>query len=314
MALSTLPAQAQPVPPPVMTNATVLPDGRAQLQVLVVPGQIYTLEMSTDLKKWDYAMMLEADTNLLTITSPEPITTSEKLLFLRTRIGRGFYPEMNLMFFAPAGSFGGALTPTVSYPVSLQNYSAGLGVDQDAPYPDATNVFFTGPPGSGLTNAAAQRAGINTNDDYAWYQSPLVSSPPVPPAGTWRVAYKGTNLSLDLPDAQVPTRFLIPVPTVTVANGVLQTVSWTYKNAATGTPLASPPAFLWKVYVQVEGFNSGGSNSPPPRLYDSDSLPPGTTTHVLATPVNWQDVNGLNMAYEDDLHNQYVIFFKTQQF
>jgi hypothetical protein len=294
------------VPGLVLTNHALLPDGRAAFEVLVPSNGIYTLEISTDLKKWAYGFTLEATDARIPVVSPEPIV-SMPALFLRARVGRGLYTDFGLHFHASAGAFSGASTPSVSFPVPVDHYTAVFEVEGDGEYPDGTNVFFTGPAGAGLVNAPSDQFNVDTNEDYAWYQSPFVSSPAIPPAGTWTVRYKATNLTCTVPDAQVGSHLAIPVPTVVVAGGVLQQVSWVYRNPVTGAALAGAPVHALNIELQLDSSISPEQFN---RLYESDELPPETIAHTLTAPVNWNDVSTLHLAYDDDLGNHYVISYQ----
>jgi hypothetical protein len=294
------------VPGLVLTNQTLRPDGHAALEVRVPSNGVYTLEISQDLKKWGYGFTVETTNGRIPIVSPEPITTMPRL-FLRARVGRGLYADFALHFYAAPGSFGGTLTPVVNFPVSLNGYSADLNVDADGTYPDGTNVFFTGPAGSGVANAPSDQFGVDSEADWAWYQSPTVSSPIVPPPGIWSVHYKSTNLTFELPDAQVASHLTIPLPTVTVGGGVLQRVTWTYRNPTNGALLNGTPPHMVDIEVQCDGSTGPGQWS---RIYNSDELAAGVTSHDLTQPINWSTVTVLHLAYNDDLGNHYVISYQ----
>jgi hypothetical protein len=299
-------AAGQGVPGLLLTNQTLLSDGRGFFEVLVPSNGIYTLEISTDLKKWDHAFTLEATGPRLPITSPEPLTTMPQL-FVRVRVGIGVYTDLALHFYASPGAFGLGSTPPVAFPVGLNDYTAHFTVEYDEGYPEGTNVFFTGPAGSGLTQTMSDKFGINTNENSAWYGSPRVSSPVEPPAGGWMVSYKGTNLTFTLPAAQTSTHLVIPVPTVTVVEGLLQQVAWVYRNPVTGAGIVGDPPHATLVQLQIDRNTGPGQGD---RIYQSDWLIPATTSHVLSAPVTWSEVTMLHLAYDDDLNNHYVISYQ----
>jgi len=188
----------------------------------------------------------------------------------------------------------------VSFPVPLNSYSANLEVNNDNNLPAATNVFFTGPGGSGLSNTPADPN--NSSIAGQLYQSPFVSSPASPPGGAWMVNYKGTNINFTAPNPQTGTDLVVPVPTTTVNNGVLQSVSWVYQNAATGSTISGTPAFITDIQVQVEGVVGG-------RIYNSPQLTGGALNHTLTSTVNWTNVSEIFMAYDDTLGNSYIVSF-----
>src|SRR5207245_6767756 len=72
-------------------------------------------------------------------------------------VAAGFGPKLALNFvhFAQAGNFGTNFTPTVSYPASVNSYSADLNVTMDSNFSDGSTILVTGPTGSGMSNAPA---------------------------------------------------------------------------------------------------------------------------------------------------------------
>ena len=287
--------------PPYFTNVTIA-NGFFQGQLYVVPGLYYTIEISTNLNSQAWLpvdIVSSTQTNLLTLGDDEPPTGN---LFVRAVLGVKTQPRFALSFleFAYGGNFGSSYTPTPSYPVNLSSYSAWFQVSKDFEYPPYESVFFTGPPGSGLQNTpAGQSFG---GESWRGYQSPFVYSPAAAPGGTWIVSYKGSNVTFNIPDPQASSRFVLPLPTVSVVGGVLQSVSWVYKNPSTGATLSGPPPYMTKVYLQIEGTSG--------RLYNSHEIPPTTAFHSLSTSVPWADVVNLTMSYDDDLGNKYIIFYQ----
>ncbi|HWQ93606.1 MAG TPA: hypothetical protein VN673_18235, partial [Clostridia bacterium] len=172
------------------------------------------------------------------------------------------------------------------------------------PYPAPDEVFFTGPAGSTLVSTPASPDNSGAEEGDAWYQSPSAASPVGAPAGTWTVNYRGTNMTF-VKDLQPLPRLVVAVPTVTVENGLVQSVSWIYRDRTTGEVLSAPPAFMQSIQVQIEGQNGRVYGSP----WDWD---PAQTVHVLSSPVTWSTVRGLNMGYDDWEGNHYVLFFMRQ--
>jgi hypothetical protein len=284
------------------TNMILLPDGRAQLDLIVPTNGVYTLLASTDFKKWEAAMTFEGPTNRFVITSPRPMAEIGTT-FLRAAVGRVVSHSFLFYFVSsPAALVPG--TPSISFPQAIQVYSVRLDVNNASNWPAQTQVLFTGPPGSGMTNLAAFDAAIQTEDNSAWYMSPPVASPSVPPLGTWTVTFGGAPMTFDPPDPQATTRFIVPQPNLVVSNGVLTGVSWVYRHASNGQALTTLPAYVQEIIVQVHG------GMPFHRLYDSNSLPPNTTNHVIATPVLWSDVANFSISYYDDLGNCYDAHFR----
>ncbi|HOC56336.1 MAG TPA: hypothetical protein PKI20_12010 [Verrucomicrobiota bacterium] len=289
--------------PPVFVNPMILPGGQVQVQLATVVGESYTIEVSTNLVTWEpVGSVPTVDTNLVTLVDEEPVTSSP-CRFYRAKVGLTRTYGLWFNHYAQAGNFSGGLTPVVSYPISIAGYTAGFDVENDPPYPEASQVFFSGPSGSGLNNAAADPMNSWADEEGASYHSPVVSSPALAPGGDWTIQYKGSNYVFNMANPQAASRLVLPVPTFVLSNGFVQSVSWVYRAADTGAPLTAPPAFMTGIQVQIDG--NGG------RIYDSPwSDYPAITSHTLLEPILWSDVSGVNLAYDDSLDNHYVVFFR----
>src|SRR5206468_765909 len=141
-------------------------------------------------------------------------------------------PEYSFFFrhFVFGGDFGNGVTPVPTYPISVGGYNAVLFALNDFNSPPPGNVFFTGPPGSGMNNAPTSAENLGTNS--ASYISVRVNNPPNAPGGTWNVNYNGNFMTFIAPGAQLSTHLVIPVPTVSVSNGILNRVTWTYTDSS----------------------------------------------------------------------------------
>jgi hypothetical protein len=288
---------------PMFTNMMLLPEGHMQVQLKGEVGQSYTIELSTNLTTWvPVGSFRNIDTNLLTLVDPEPVASVGQRYY-RMHVGVDVVYRLAFHHFVQGGAFNSGTTPAMAYPVSINSYSADFDVEGDTAMPAATNVFFSGPGGSSLANAAAEPYTSGVGTDKAQYQSPVVFNPPTAPGGVWVVNYRGTNHTFNLPDPQAVAHLVLPVPTVSLSGGVVQSVSWAYRDPASGVPMANPPAFM--KYVQVQFFDFSGG-----RLYDSpNEASPSVTTHILSATVNWNDVQSVVMAYDDTLGNSYIIGF-----
>lgn len=288
----------------VFINPTILPGKQVQVQLATEVGQSYTIEISTNLVDWEpVAGIPNADTNLLTLVDEEPVTASP-CRFYRAKVGLTKIYGMWFSHYAQGGTFSGGLTPAVVYPRSLNGYIAGFDIENDPPYPEANEVFFSGPTGSGLSHTASDPQYFREDEEGANYQSPAVSSPAYAPGGDWTVQYKGSNYVFTMADPQAPSRLVVPVPTFVVAAGVVQSVSWVYRAPDTGALLPAPPAFMTGIQVQLEGYMGG-------RIYNSPwSDYPAVTNHTLEETILWSNVSGVNMAYDDSLGNHFVVFYR----
>ena len=286
---------------PVFTNATVRNDGLFQVQLKTVVGQSYTIETSTNLPNWtSVGSFVNVTTNLLTLTDSQRPVINFSRMFYRARVGVSISFSFWFNEYAEAGNFQSGFTPVTSFPVSLNSYTANLAAQNDASPPSVTNVFFTGPAGSGLSNTQADNSWTNSNE--ADFGSPGVFSPAAAPGGTWTVRYKGTNETFNVTDPQAASRLVIPLPTASVSGDVLQSVSWVYKDATTGATLGGTPAYLTRIQLQIEGYVGG-------RIYDSPDHAPSSTSDILSSTVNWSNVSRFSMAYDDSLGNEYVVIF-----
>jgi hypothetical protein len=207
--------------------------------------------------------------------------------------GRG---NLELVFFFPNGTFGSGTNGNMGFPTQLHYYYALFNLE-DMNFP--TNVFFTGPSGSGLSNTPSAVFGANYDGDSAWYSSPQVNVAPFPPGGIYTVNYKGQPLDFVLADPQAQSRQVLLVPRVTLdSQDQITEIFWDRRDV-NGNLIATAP-FIQNIEVRIDGI--GG------RLYDAD-LSPNSTSHVPLDPVIWSNVSSIQMVYDDDAGNQYVCFW-----
>ena len=291
-----LPAQ---VAAPRFTNVTVLPDGRASLQLLVQPGQEYTVEASEDLKSWDYAFTARSESNVFPIVSPGP-ASQMGTIFLRALVGHKLYAEGEFQFTVAQRSFGGLPQPPITYPVLIWYEAVVFVFENDAPYPLREAVFITGPPGSGVTNFMSAHANIGTERaSYSTWGGGPGASPVM--AGEWTVNYKGSNVSFAMPAPQVAEQFMLPVPTVTVSNGMLTALTWEFRNPSTGQLAANPSGRIKRIDVEIR--NTGGVE-----LVD-DSHEPAERSHTFSPAIPWSSVGVVQLAYKDNLGSRYAVSY-----
>ena len=215
-------------------------------------------------------------------------------------------PAVGTLFFRHAlgvvGEFGNSSTPVVSYPVTVKNYRAIFHVFNDTNPPDASTVLFTGPPGSGLTNMPADPAfgAVQAGTDV-FYFSPQVRSPSVASGGPWTVMYRTNANNLSVPDPQVFSRLLVPVPTVNVSGDLLRGLSWTYKDQ-NGNSVAGTPSFVVNNRVDLIDQNGNGVDAELFAATMSYSYPATNMYH-------WSGISIVRVDYYDSLTNQYFIAF-----
>jgi hypothetical protein len=224
-------------------------------------------------------------------------------------LGGKFY-RMMVLYFINAGSFGAAMTPTISSSDSINSYKLALdATDSDRP----DTVSFTGPNGSGLAGSVSDQQ--NVYSGRTTYFSPLVESPDVPLAGPYTVAYKTTSFDFEVPDqSSAPTRVILPVPTVTLnGDGTINKVDWVYRIASASDQTLNPLAVVSGIEVQVDGAGAPCANYPQSgRIYNSGSIAPSTTQHLLTCQnLLWDDVSSIYMAYDDVYGNHNVVTWRN---
>lgn len=220
--------------------------------------------------------------------------------------GKFFRPYIT--YFITGGAFGANHTPTVTIPAPIDGFRFGLHA-KDAIRPGT--VYFTGPAGSGLSNApSAQPPLVNT--DSTAYGSPYVTSPTIPPAGQYLVSYKTGTLTFDISDqSSAPSNVILAVPTVTLnGNGTINKVAWVYKPGSGGGATLDPLAVISSVMLQIEGNGTPCAIYPQgaSRIYNAENLPATTVEHVLACQnLLWINVTQIFMAYNDVYGNHNVV-------
>ena len=215
-------------------------------------------------------------------------------------------PALGTLFFRHAlgqvGEFGRSSTPTVHYPVSIKNYRAIFQVANDTNPPAANTVLFTGPPGSGLTNAPADPSfGAVQNGASVTYFSPPVGNPTAAIGGGWTVIYRTNANNLLVPDPQAFSRVVVPVPTVIVSNDLLRGLSWSYRDA-NGNPLGGTPPFVRTNRIDLIDQNGMG--------LDVEIFAAATSyTYPATNTYHWSALGAMRVNYVDDLTNQYFVAF-----
>ena len=203
---------------------------------------------------------------------------------------------------AQAGYLGvvdGAFVAVPSFPVVIDQFRALFDVAVDSGFPAPGDVTLAGPSGPGVP--AAELVQLATNAGQ--YRGPFVAG--LAPSGPWTVHYKTADFDFTLPDPDAAARLVVPVPTFSVtASGALQQITWLYYNATSGALLASPPAFLQSMRLQV--LDPCGLI-----LYDSQALAPSTTSRTLSTAATLSKVAAVLFRFEDDLENLYTIRYGT---
>lgn len=288
---------------PSISKISMLPTRQLELQLAVNVGESYIFEVSTNMLHWRAVGGINnAPASTVTVVNEDTVDLAPGL-FVRLKVGRYTQHSFGFMHFVEAGQFQStSLTPAVSLPVSFRDYSAWFEAEGDEPWPEVKTVSFSGPAGSSLVGVPASAE--YSNSEEGWYMSPNVSATFGAPQGSWTVNYRGTN-HLFISNIDMLSHLVLPVPSVVISGGLLQSVSWVYRDRASGALLSSAPAYMKQIMVQVEGTTG--------RLYDSpDGGSPALTSHVLLEPVVWSNVTAVSLAYDDEQSNHFVLFYQKR--
>jgi hypothetical protein len=286
---------------PVLSSPRKPANNQFQFLLNGISGRSYAVLYSTNLTAWLPLYTTNAPSNSFSLLD---LSAGGSRRFYRAQMVAGPF-SLNFSEFAYPGNFGGNLTPTVTYPVTLNSYRAVLGVGYDIGnnFADPSSVSFTGPGASGLSGTPADYSlPYLLNGAGETYFSPNVFTPAAAPGGAWNINYAGAIQSFTVADPQAASRLVIPLPTLTTNGSLLQSVSWVFKNATNGATLGGAPAYLTSIQLQLEdGFGD--------QIYNSPKLAPTTTSHTLSTQVDIGDVATLYMLYTDSLGNSYSVTF-----
>ena len=291
---------------PCVINPVYLPDGRGQFEVQAPDTGPYALFYSFDMGKWEYWQMLTGASNYV-IETPGPISSFGGKAFFRVDVGGAAINRLSSEFH---NGWNGPLvsgTPVISWPQQIQEWYARLDVVNSLVFPHYTDVYFTGPIGSGIN--LHQAIYFEHDDDiysgsyYGYFSSIAPTS-----GGNWAVDYGPQILVLNRPDPDAGNRFVMIVPTFVINGGMLESVSWTYRNPTTGAVLGTVPDFITGVEIKFWGpeYHLCGENDY--TIFDSDSLDPSQTSIVFSPSLPWDNAL-MKIRYEDTLDNSYVLSY-----
>jgi hypothetical protein len=215
-------------------------------------------------------------------------------------------PTTNTMVFrhdlGNVGQFGGSLTPTVTYPVAIQSYRAVFHAFSETNPPAPNTVFFTGPGASGLTNTPAEAAfGAMRSGTDVFYSSSAVRNPAIALGGGWSVLFRTNANNFNMPDPQAVPRTVVPLPTLSLSNGVLNSLSWAYYDSK-GNPIGGIPSFVQSSRIDL--LDQSG------KVFDTEVFPAATAfTYPASSQYAWSSVGTLRMGFYDNLKNEYFVDF-----
>jgi hypothetical protein len=215
-------------------------------------------------------------------------------------------PTTNTMVFrhdlGNVGQFGASLTPTVTYPVAIQSYRAVFHAFNETNPPAPNTVFFSGPGGSGLTNTPADPAfGASRSGPDVLYSSPAVRNPPIALGGGWSVVFRTNANNFNMPAPQALPRTVVLLPTLSLSNGVLISLSWAYYDSS-GNPIGGIPGFVSSSRIDL--LDQSGN------VFDTEVFPAATAfTYPASSQHAWSSVGTLRMGFYDNLNNQHFVDF-----
>jgi hypothetical protein len=209
----------------------------------------------------------------------------------------------SLLFFADGGAFAGSTTPSPSYPLSIDAYSAGVIVLFDTTPARLDQVRFTGPPGSGMSNAQA-----DIRQNFAagnFYETDTFVLPATSLKGTWFVNYEGATNSFTVAEPEAAQRFVAMLPTVTLDSQLRITrIDWVFKNRLTGATVPAPMN-ADALQVELDGFGV--------HVYTSPNFTRGvTTTGPISPPIPVSQVTNLYISYKDTLTGNFYVTSYTR--
>lgn len=202
----------------------------------------------------------------------------------------------SLLHFAQGGSFNGLTTPQPVYPLPILAFSAALLELFDPNPPAASQVRFTGPPGSGVVNQPAD--GFQGTGPARFYETDTFAVPATTLAGTWTVKYGSATKTFAVANPEAEQRFVAMLPTVTLnaAQTHILSVSWVYKDRRTGLTVPAP---LHADAIQVEIDPNG---------YKSPDMPRTVFSHTFPAPgIPLAEAGVVYISYKDTLTGNFYV-------
>jgi hypothetical protein len=208
-------------------------------------------------------------------------------------------PALSFDFFSTAGYFEGD-TAIVTSPVAINSWQPVVTVASDNANIDPA-VTIVGPVTDRMISAPEF---IDSNGSDAIFHGRSVvrgAGPAEPPTGAWNVTYRGREYTFVVAAPQSAVRLVIPVPALTILDGVVTRIGWTYVTP-TGAPLATVPGFIRSVGVDLI---DGSGNV----MYASSAYLPDVQSVDVADNTPESCVAAVGVNYVDTLGNRYRITF-----
>jgi hypothetical protein len=125
--------------------------------------------------------------------------------------------------------------------------------------------------------------------------------------GTWHVAYGTETLTFGQPDPQLASHFVMIVPKLVINNGSLVSLSWAYRNPASGAVLGSVADRIARIKFSIYGGDFTRCGPDDNTIFETPLFDSSVTNFVLSSPIVWSNLM-LAFTYEDTLNNSYLFF------
>jgi hypothetical protein len=219
------------------------------------------------------------------------------------------------------GNYSGKVTPTLNLPVTIDSGRVYLSATLPGAPDYDPNPICVGPPDSGFETGKAtdddprpvRVSNVTSASHSVLFLFPGIKAPKLPPAGEYRIYYKGTKyFSFNIPDqSNAPSRILIIRPSVSLnENGTMKKFTWSYMSPASSAELNFQD-ITKNLMIMLDGkgtpcadHNEIGSGN----IYTSRSISSGSSEHVLTCQdLLWENINVVVAQYNDSFNNYYVM-------
>ncbi len=210
-----------------------------------------------------------------------------------------FFVNSPILFAAPVGNT--VDLESFSYPVplgyNLQFFTFGSSL------PQLSDILFSDPTGTDLNNTAAVFVDFSAGNISA--NSPTVdfAATSYPTSGVYTANFQSEDFTYDADTTAASAHNRVIVPTVTLdGSGIVQSVSWSYKDPETGAAEALDFT-LDDLQFRIFRFTAEGFQ---------ENFLSGASIDVSAEGIPWDDVSGLDIQYQDDKDLVYNSSYGTQ--
>ncbi len=221
--------------------------------------------------------------------------------------------SLGVEYHIGGGSLAGDGTPIVDTPAKISGYALVFqAVGDDRP----DDVYFTGPPDSGLSNSPSMV--IYPEEGYTTYIAPHIQSPAIPPEGEYKIHCGSKKLTFTIPHpALVARNIVLVVPKVTLnENGTIYSINWRYCLGNGSGTISNPRRIMQEgimMHIFGEGRRCEESEYPHILYVPSVAIPSTTTSHILTCDhVYWDEVDNISMGFSDVYgNNNFIHWYKS---